>query len=305
MTFRILILFLCFCATGHSAETVGLLSLVSGNVQILRAGENAPVAARTADLVGAGDHVMTGPKSEAGFLFCPEFRAGKILADSEVHFDPKSLRVAKGKLGEERKVPSCRLPANLTLASASKMQSGMMRLRGANLLLLAPSHISIATLKPRFRWNPVDSATGYDIKLMDREEKVLWRQNVTSPEVQYSGDSYALVGGQKYWWRVTARGGEEVLAEAGSFFQVLPNETAEQVRVTEANLRKMIQENPTDTGPLFLLAFLCEEHEMLDEAVRVYAEVNQKMGQQIWVQNRLTELMNKLGWDKLQSEPFR
>ncbi|MBI4465470.1 MAG: hypothetical protein HY647_12255 [Acidobacteria bacterium] len=305
MIFRIFMAFLCFCAAGRAAETVGLLSLVSGEVQILRAGQNSPVPARTADLIGVGDRVLTGGNSEAAFLFCPESRAGKILADSEVQFEAATLQVRKGKLGEERKIPSCRLPANLALAGASQLQSGMLRLRGSNLLLLAPSHTSIAVLQPRFRWEPVDHATAYDVKLMDREERILWRQSVSGTEVQYPADVYTLEWGQKYWWRVTAREGEETLTEAGSYFQVLSREQADQVRAAEASLRRMSQENPSDNGPLFLLAFLYEGNEMLDEAARVYGELAQRMGPQDWVQGRLTELMNKLGWVRLESGPIR
>ena len=40
---------------------------------------------------------------------------------------------------------------------------------------------------------------------------------------------------------------------------------------------------------------------MLDAAARVYSKLNQRMGQQDWVQGRLNELMGKLGWDKLES----
>jgi len=301
MKYRITLVLLCACAVSQAQTPVGLLSMVSGSVQILRAGQKAPVAARTADLLAAGDRVLTGRNSEASFLFCPESRAGKIPANAEVQFDAGAIQVRKGKLAEERKVPSCRLPANLSLAGASQLQSGMMRLRGSNLLLRSPSHTSVATLHPRFRWGPVDNAKAYDIKLMDREERILWRQSVSATEVQYPGDAHALAWGQKYWWRVTAGDGQDVLTEAGTFFQVLPQEAAERVRSAEGNLRRMMEGNPADNGPRFLLAFLYEDHEMLDEAARVYGELADRMGKQDWVQGRLNELMNKLGWDRLDS----
>jgi hypothetical protein len=177
----------------------------------------------------------------------------------------------------------------------------MLRVRGKHLVLRSPSLTNIHTLQPRFRWGPVDDAKDYDLKLMDREERILWRQSVSATEVQYPGDAHALAWGQKYWWRVTARDGQDVLTEAGTFFQVLPQEAAERVRAAESNLRRMMQENPADNGPRFLLAFLYEDHEMLDEAARVYGELADRMGKQDWVQGRLNELMNKLGWDRLDS----
>lgn len=280
-------------------EPVGLLSMVSGNVQIVRAGHKAPVGARTADLLSAGDRVVTGRNSEASFLYCPATLAGKIAADSDVAFEAAGLRVGKGKLAEQHKVPSCRLPANLALSAASRQQSGMMRLRGANLLLRAPSHTSVTTPRPLFRWDPVDNARTYDIKLMDREERVLWRQTVSSTQLQYPADAATLAWAQKYWWRVTAREGEDIITEATSSFQLLSAEQAERVNAGADNLRRLLQERPGDNGPRFLLAFLYDENGMLDEAARVYSELNDAMGPQEWVQGRLGELLKKLGWDKV------
>ena len=40
---------------------------------------------------------------------------------------------------------------------------------------------------------------------------------------------------------------------------------------------------------------------MLDEAVRVYGELAQRMGSQDWVESRMNDLMGKLGWDRLES----
>ena len=296
---------LYLCAAVQAAIPVGILFRVSGNVQIVRAGQKSPVPARTADLIAVGDRILTGKNPEAAFLFCPESRAAKVLANADVQFEATSVRVRKGKLGNESKVPSCRLPANLTLAGASQLQSVMIRLRGSNSLLRSPSRTNIATLQPQFRWVPVDNADTYDVKLMDREERILWRQRVSSTEVQYPADVQALAWGEKYWWRVTARKREEPLTEAGSYFRVLLREEAERVRTTESNLRRALQENPADNGSRFLLAFLYEENGMLDEAAWVYSELTDQRDPQEWVRARLTELMNKLGWDQPVSRPFR
>ncbi|MBI3934181.1 MAG: hypothetical protein HY316_05785 [Acidobacteria bacterium] len=286
-----------------AAEPVGLLSMVSGEVQLIRAGESAPSAARTADLIGAGDRVLTGANSEATFLFCPESRAAKMMAQSEVQFDTASLAVKKGKLAEERKVPTCRLPASLVLAAASKLQAGNMRLRPGDrpMLLRSPANTLVTSLTPRFRWDPVENAAGYEIKLQDREERILWKSDVSGTEISYPSTASPLAWGQKYRWRVTAKSGEDAVDEAGSSFQVMPNDQAEKVRAAAAELDQQRTANPGDIGPLFLLAFLYEDNGMLDEAVRLYGELAQRMGPQDWVQNRMNDLMGKLGWDRLES----
>lgn len=285
----------------NAAEPVGLLSLVSGEVQIIRAGESAPVAARTADLLGAGDRVLTGANSEATFLFCPESRAAKMTAGSEVQFDAASLVVKKGSLAEKHPVPTCRLPASLVLAAVSKMKSGNMRLRGSGMVLRSPANTLVTTLTPSFRWDPVENAAGYEIKLQDREERILWKTNLSGTEIRYPAGAAALAWGQKYRWRVTAQSNGDAIDEAGSSFQVMSGEQAATVRAAAAELEKQRAANPADNGPLFLLAFLYEDNGMLDEAVRVYGELAQRTGAQDWVQSRMNDLMGKLGWDRLES----
>lgn len=299
---RRLLWLLCFVAPVlNAAEPVGLLSLVSGDVQIIRAGESAPVAARTADLLGAGDRVLTGANSEAMFLFCPESRAAKMTAGTDVQFDAASLTVKKGSLAEERKVPTCRLPASLVLAAASKMKAGTMRLRGSGMVLRSPANTMVATLNPEFRWDPVENAVTYQLTVRDREEHILWRSSLDGTAVTYPEDATALKWGQKYRWRVMAQREGDIIDEAGSTFQVMPDEQAAKVRAAVAELQKQRAANPTENGPLFLLAFLYEDNGMLDDAVRVYGELAQRMGSQGWVQSRMNDLMAQLGWDRLES----
>jgi len=305
MPYRVISAILLFGAVARAHAPAALLSLVSGEVQILRAGQQAPAPARSADLLAAGDRLVTGAAGEAMFLFCPQSRAAKLLPGSEVEFAAGSYAVSKGKLADERAVPSCRLPSTLTLAAASRVQSGMLRLRGANLLLRSPSRTNVASLQPRFRWEPVDRARTYEITVLDREERILWRTEISGTEAPYPADATPLAWGQKYWWRVTARDERDPLDEAGSYFQILPANESEEVRSSEGDLRRLIEQNPGDNGPRFLLAFLYEERGMLDEAARLYSELEQRMGSQPWVQGRLNDLMTKLGWDRLENGPVR
>src|SRR5882672_8260302 len=102
MIYRTMIAVLVFAAIAQGAGTpAGLLSIVSGDVKIVRAGETAPQAARTADLISPGDRIITGKNSEATFLFCPESRTAKILAEGEVQFEATAVQVKKGKLSDD------------------------------------------------------------------------------------------------------------------------------------------------------------------------------------------------------------
>lgn len=288
------------CGRAGRTETVGLLSMIKGDVQIVRAGQAAATPAKIADLLGAGDRVVTGDTGEATFLYCPESRAGKLLGGGEAEFTASALQVRKGKLADERKVPNCKLPAAL-LAGNSKQQSGMLRLRGAPVILRTPSRTNVVSQQPEFRWDPVENATGYEVKLLDREERILWKKNTKTPTLPYPSDAGALEAGQKYWWRVTAFENADNVAEVGSYFQTLPAPDATRIKESESGLLAMAKATPDDNGPLFLLAFLYEDNGMLDAAARVYTQLKSRMGETDWVQGRLNELMGKLGWDRLES----
>jgi len=294
--------FLLWAAAAPAQTPVGLLSLVSGDVQIVRAGQQTGAPARTADLLAAGDRIVTGAGGEATFLFCvqPQARTAKLGPGAEIEFAAGAYSVKKGSVSGERPVP-CKLPTTLLMASASRVQSGMLRLRGANLLLRSPSRTSTATLRPEFRWEPVDRAQKYEVRVLDREERILWRAEVTGTTVEYPSDATALEWGQRYRWRVTARDASDALDEATTFFQVLSAEQAQDVRVAEDSLRAMVEQNPNDNWPRFLLAFLYEERGMLDQAAQVYYDLDRRMGTQPWVEGRISELMNKLGWDRLEN----
>lgn len=301
-----LLLALAAVATAHTlaqAQTIGLLSMIRGEVKIVRAGQSTPVAARIADLLAAGDRVLTGAGGEAAILFCPESRATKLTANGEAEFSATALQLKKGKLADERKVPNCKLPA--ALLAGNNKSSGMLRLRGAALVLRTPTRSNVAELKPEFRWDKYENATSYEVKLTDREERILWKQTLTATALPFPADSPALEPGQKYNWRVVAFENNENLADVGTNFTVLPASTASQVRQSEANLLALSKAAPDDSGPLFLLAFLYEDNGMLDAAARTYAQIKARMGEQDWVQGRLNEIMGKLGWDRLESGEAR
>ncbi len=293
-----------FCAgLARAAEPVGLLSLVSGDVRILRAGQAEEVPARIADLIGGGDRVLTGSDAQAMFLFCPDPIAGTLLQNGEIEFTADGFTVRSGEVRNAHDIPGCRLPATLALSDASSIQTGSLRLRGYNVLLRAPSRTMVATLRPEFRWDPVENATRYELRLMDREERILWRATTESSSIEYPTDAYGLEWDTKYWWRITARQYDEAINEVGSFFEVLPEEQALRVQSAEASLLALREANPADNAPLFLLAFLYEENEMLDEAALIYGELSEEMASQDWVVSRLNDLMGKLGWDRLESGP--
>lgn len=291
-TWTIAIALLLAGGFARAADPVGLLTSVTGNVQLLRAGERAPAAARTADVIRAGDHLIAAGGARADFIYCPALQAGGLAGPGDLEFGPAAIKAVKGAVAGQRAIPGCRLPP-VALSAASRQSAGLTRLRGSNLMLRSPSRTNVATLRPTFVWNAVDNATAYDVKVMDRDERMVWQQTVKSTRADYPAGSKELAWGEKYLWRVTARGGDDLLAETGTWFQVLPEEQAQRFRREADELERMLKENPRDEGPRFLLAFLYDENGLLDEAVHAYAQLRSAD----WAQARVQQLLGKLGWE--------
>ena len=303
MRFRSLVavVFLAVPLAAQSPAPVGLLSSVKGTVQILRSGEKTPATARLADLIGPGDRVLTTAGSEAGFLFCPGSVSARLAGAGEVSFTATALQVRRGKLSDERKVAGCRLPATLALSGASQQQVGLVRTRSSGgVVLRTPSRTFISDMRPRFHWLPVDGAKSYEVSVTDREERVLYKTTINGTQAEYPPDAPALTLGQKYWWRVSAKDSNDVLAEAGTFFQTLPQTQYAEFQAAETDLRKQIAASPNDNGPRFLLAFLYEENGLLEDAARAYNDLTQRLGPNDWLNFRMISVLNRLGWDKVE-----
>jgi hypothetical protein len=280
---------------------VGLLSLVKGSVQIQRAGQKTPVAAKMADLVGPGDRLITGAGGEAVFIYCPDARSARLPSAGEVTFTARALQVTKGKLADDHKIAGCRLPTTLALSSASQQQVGLVKTRGLELRLRAPVEgVYISEPRPKFAWEPVKDAARYDVRLQNREEQVLYKTTVTGTDFQYPADGPALEPGQKYWWRVSAVGKDGQMDVAGTFFQTLPAEQAKEFKASEADLKKQAAANPKDTGPRILLAFLYEDNGMYDAAARSYNTLSNELSDNTWIKARLYTMLEKLHWDKVE-----
>jgi len=118
------------CALADTKEEPVGLILNAGGSKLLRADTETPLAARSGDLLFAGD----GLKTEAGaasFLFCPAKAIDTLSAAGEVRFDPKQPKVKSGKISEQP-ARACTLPQTLRVAVASQQHYGVSMTRGIN-----------------------------------------------------------------------------------------------------------------------------------------------------------------------------
>ncbi len=300
-----------FAAYAPAGQPVGMLTLLSGKVRIVRNGETR--AAQAAEFLYPGDRVISPAASYADFLYCPQLRAARISAGAEVSFGAADAKVVRGSLTGEWAIPACRLPATTALSIPSRQHLGVTRLRSLfddrpsirpsltkryddllqkGMVPYWPANTKTSSQYPSFRWSPVAGATSYELRFTDAEENVLWAVTVNEPQRKFPAVLRPLEWGRRYWWRMVARGPDGDLDEAGSYFELLPEARAEELQESAAELRRLAAKRPNDPRPRLALAFLYEEYGLLDQAAGIYA----RLASPDWARARFLELAVKLGW---------
>ena len=109
-------------------EPVGLV-LLAGTSKVLRANTETPLAARTGDILFAGD-ALRSEGSAASFLYCPTKTSQTLDLGGEVLLDAKQLKKVKGTLSASKPVNSCFLPQVVRVSVASQQHYGVSMTRG-------------------------------------------------------------------------------------------------------------------------------------------------------------------------------
>ena len=99
-------------------EPVGLV-LLPGGAKLVRAGVETPLAAKSGDVLFAGDAMKT-ESARASFLYCPAKSSQALEPAGDVLFGPAQLKVRAGKLADTKPIASCFLPQVVRVAVASQ-----------------------------------------------------------------------------------------------------------------------------------------------------------------------------------------
>jgi tetratricopeptide (TPR) repeat protein len=105
------------------------LVLLAGGGKLLRAGTETAVAAKSGDILFAGDAVRA-EGAPSSFLYCPGKTSQALDAGGEVELDAKQLKVKAGKLADQKSVGTCLLPQVVRVAVASQQHYGVTMTRG-------------------------------------------------------------------------------------------------------------------------------------------------------------------------------
>ncbi|NEZ59998.1 hypothetical protein [Adonisia turfae] len=135
----------------------------------------------------------------------------------------------------------------------------------------SPRRTSILGLALTLRWNPVEDASGYIVRVMESGNEEIWIEQVTGSEVKYSGEP--LTPGKSYRVIVEVIDGLSSQLDEGadeSDFELLYPEHVARVNTEIAKIKE--QNLPTNMQALEL-AYLYMEENLLSEAIDVLESV--------------------------------
>jgi class 3 adenylate cyclase len=115
-------------AQGKKEEPVGLV-LQPGGAKLIRAGVETPLAARSGDILFAGDAIKT-ESAAASFLYCPSKSSQSLGPSGDALFGPSQVKIRAGKLADAKPVSACFLPQVIRVAVASQQHYGVSMTRG-------------------------------------------------------------------------------------------------------------------------------------------------------------------------------
>ena len=109
-------------------QPVGVVLAATAS-KLLRTDTETPLAAKTGDILFAGDALKTEGGS-VSLLYCPGKYSVTVSAGSDVRLDATQLKVRAGSVSGEKKVASCFLPQLVRVSASSQQHYGVSITRG-------------------------------------------------------------------------------------------------------------------------------------------------------------------------------
>ena len=246
-------------ATAQEAP-VGIVTLAQGDVQIFEPGVRKGRKAQMADPLVAGSRLVTGADGKISFVSCAQSLAGTLPPKSELQFSKSGFTVVVGAIGQQRKVPSCRVP----LANATGTHLGGVAMRGQSTLrLVSPVGTVIPAAPVTFTWKPVDGATDYRVTLRDEDGKDLWESETKTTTITYDAK---LTMGRSYRWLATALQNSDVLSSASALMRVVSAQEDQRIEELRRGASASAESH-------LLLGMLYEELNMPEQALAEYQKL--------------------------------
>ena len=160
--------------------------------------------------------------------------------------------------------------------------------------IIYPRMMYVSQAKPTFRWNGVEGASVYTVRLIGPAGKAEWETEVQSTALEYPDDAPPLEWGVKYLVTVEADNGASSVDDEGGIlgFEVLDEFTFDEVQ-NEA--KEILVKNLTDRQKAIALAELYRKEGLIAEAISTLESIEDGDGQTALVYRLLGDLYSQVG----------
>jgi hypothetical protein len=263
------------------SNSLNFISELHGEVWIKRTGRNNAQRARMGNLLNPSDRLRLGQGASAK-VFCNNLSTWHLRTPGEFSVS-SGCPSARAILRDEDEPP--RAPT-----------------RNANdptiPYVISPRNTAVLTLQPTLRWNPVEGATSYQVRV--RGPGVNWTKTVDCSEVVYSGES-SLKPGVRYWVIVTADTGASSESEPPVGFTVLSEEEVQHVTADMTQIQQQLLSTPSKT---LALAYLYRSNNLNAEAIALLEDAVETGEQMAAIYHLLGNLYQQIGLERLATERY-
>lgn len=282
---KVAIAFSALCAVAIAQQPpVGIVTMATGDARIFEPSAKIGRSVEMADVVLPGSRIVTGVHGKVSFVSCSDGTVAEAQDNSEIVFATAGFQVKRGRVGQQHKVPPCKVPvANV---GGRDSHIGGVNMRGeATMQLVSPVGTAVDPGQVTFRWQPVEGVTTYRLALRDGRGNDLWESETKAPTTsfQWNGEK-KLRSGESYRWRVTALQGEDVLSSASAEMDVFS--AYDLGRIIAAKNRRESAESH------LLLGMLYEELNAPDLALAEYEKISGAKSK--WLEEKVAALRRQL-----------
>ncbi len=299
-----LLLLVLASAAGHAGlqrrptaahTAIGMLSSLSGDVQVKPVTAQRWQPARLMMLLYPGDLLSVGAKSQAMTVFFADGHREKLHPRTKASLQTGTCGILHGAKQTLASPGGTRTGTLLQTAQQHlNSRGGGILMRGdpqqETLIPLTLADTKVLTDRPLFRWTPIKQADQYVVALFDSRHQPLWQHAVPQCELAYPAEEASLQAGIAYYWEVRAFRGETMLTMAFAFFELLDLPTRDAVTAEARTYQAMQTQDPADLTPCLLLAALYETNGLRDNAILVYRQLVRMRPQEAAFQHALARL---------------
>ncbi len=171
--------------------------------------------------------------------------------------------------------------------------------------VISPRRTFVRSDQVKLRWNPVDGASRYSVRLVrQRDKAVIWEQEVRGTEINYLGNP-SLELGEEYLLVIESNNGQSSQLDEGanlSGFKLLSPDAMQQVK---AEIQAIAQQQLSSSAKTLAVADIYIREELLSEAIATLESLAKTRSKIIAVYQNLGDLYRYVGLNLLAQSRYQ